>query len=173
MIFLRHPKPKVAPGTCYGRLDVGLTETAAAEIAQALKRLPKVARVIASPADRCRRLARAIAQFHGVAHEEDRRLLELDFGAWEGQRWSDIDRRESDPWADNPWAKAPPGGETFADLHRRVTQALTDHTPSAETAIVTHAGVIRAARMILTGRSFDAVFAEKIPYATALILEPD
>ena len=34
--------------------------------------------------------------------------------------------------------------------------------------IVTHAGVIRAARMILGGASFDAVFSEAVPYCTPI-----
>ena len=168
MIFLRHPKPRIAPGTCYGRLDIPLTETAAAEIASAIKRLPRVTRLITSPAQRCRRLADGIARFHGLDPTIDPRLAELDFGAWEGRPWTRIPRSESDPWAADPWTIAPPGGERFADLHARVTDALTDAPPEA--TIITHAGVIRAARMILQQASFAQVFAAKIPYATPIPL---
>lgn len=168
MIFLRHPKPKVAPGTCYGRLDIDLTESAAAEIASALKRLPVASRVISSPAQRCQRLARAIARFHDVDLVTDRRLQELDFGAWEGRLWSEIDRAESDSWAADPWSVAPPDGETFADLHGRTTAALGEIGAGA--IVVTHAGVIRAAAMILTGASYAQVFATRIPYAEPLTL---
>ncbi|MEM7508402.1 MAG: alpha-ribazole phosphatase family protein [Pseudomonadota bacterium] len=168
MIFLRHPRPKVAAGICYGRLDVPLRPGAAAEIAGTLKTLPKVSRVISSPAQRCRRLADAIGRFHGVEVEADPRLWELNFGAWEGQRWDMIDRGESDPWAADPMHVAPPGGETFAKLLARVEAALKNIPPDA--AVVTHAGVIRAAKMLLTGAAFEAVFAERIPYARSLYL---
>ncbi|MEL6478700.1 MAG: alpha-ribazole phosphatase family protein [Pseudomonadota bacterium] len=169
MIFLRHPKPRIAPGICYGRLDVGLTESAAAEIAGAVKRLPPVAHLVTSPAQRCTRLAEAIATAHGVEAIPLAALAELDFGTWEGEPWDSISRTESDLWAADPWHIAPPGGETFAQLHARVSETLA--ALPAQAVIVTHAGVIRAARMILTGARFDHVFAEKIPYASPIVLQ--
>ena len=169
MIFLRHPTPGAPAGLCYGRSEIGLGAEAPAEIARALETTPRLARVIASPAARCRRLAAALAERDGVEMVLDPRLRELDFGAWEGRRWWDIPRGESDPWAADPWTMAPPGGEAFAALHARVAAALREAGPDA--ALVTHAGPIRAARMILTGASFAAVFAEPVPYATPLRLE--
>lgn len=168
MIFLRHPKPEAPPGLCYGRRDLAPGPEAAAEIARALAETLPVGRVLASPARRCRGLAEALAGRDGVALEIDARLWELDFGAWEGRRWWDIPRAESDPWAEDPWAVAPPGGETFAALHARVAAALAE--AASGTALVTHAGPIRAARMILTGAGFDAVFAEPVPHAVPIRL---
>lgn len=168
MIFLRHPTPDAVPGLCYGRTEIGLGPGAGDEIARALEATPRVARVIASPARRCRPLAVALATRDGVALETDERLRELDFGAWEGRRWWDIPRAESDPWAADPWIMAPPFGESFGDLHRRVAAAMREVGPG--TALVTHAGPIRAARMILTGATFETVFAEPVPYATPLRL---
>ncbi len=165
-LWLRHPRPRVAPGTCYGRLDLAEGETAGAEIAAALRALGPVAAVVASPARRCRRLAERIAARDGVALRLDERLLELDFGRWEGLPWAEIPRRESDPWAADPWRRAPPGGEPFAALHARVGAALADLPAGA--AVVAHAGPIRAARMILAAESFDVAFARPVPYATPL-----
>jgi len=108
MIFLRHPRPAVAPGLCYGRLDLAEGPRAGAEIAAALKRMPAIGHVLTRPARRCRRLARRIARAADVAPVEDHRLLELDFGAWEGVAWERIPRAESDPWAEDPWSRAPP-----------------------------------------------------------------
>lgn len=169
MIFVRHPAAAAAPGTCYGRLDLACGPDAEAEIAAVLATLPRVAAVRSSPARRCRMLADRIAARDGVAVSSDERLRELDFGAWEGRLWSAIDRAESDPWAADPMTVAPPGGETFAALHARVAEALREVTEG--TVVVTHAGVIRAARMILTGASFAAVFAEPVPYCTPVLLE--
>ena len=169
MIFLRHPRVAAAPGLCYGRMDLDAGAGAAAEIARALELAPPVAAVIASPARRCRGLAEAVAARDGVALALDARLRELDFGAWEGRRWWDIPRPESDPWAADPWRRAPPGGETFAALHARVAAVLAEAGP--ETALVTHAGPIRAARMILTGAAFETVFAEPVAYATPIRLD--
>jgi len=122
--------------------------------------------VIASPALRCRRLAEELAARDGVALSLDARLWELDFGDWEGVPWDAIRRTDSDPWADNPWTIAPPGGETFAEVHARVAGAIAKAVPG--TALVCHAGPIRVARMILTGAGFDAVCAEPVPYATPI-----
>lgn len=171
MILLRHPRPRVAPGLCYGRLDVPAGPRAAAEIAAALRAAPTAARVVASPAARCRLLAERLAARDGAPLALDPRLGELDFGDWEGRRWDDIPRAESDPWAQDPMHVAPPGGERFADLLARVGAALEAAGPGA--ALVTHAGPIRAARMLLEGACFDAVFAAPVPYATPLVLGGD
>ncbi|MDH3667893.1 MAG: histidine phosphatase family protein [Paracoccaceae bacterium] len=166
MIFLRHPRPAVAPGICYGRTDLDIGPGAADEIAAALVATPAVTGVISSPALRCRALAEALAGRDGVTLRLDPRLVEMDFGAWEGLAWDAIGRAESDPWADDPWTIAPPGGESFGALHARVSAALEEVAPA--TALVCHAGPIRAARMVLTGASFEAVFAEPVPHATPI-----
>lgn len=168
MILLRHPRPRVAPGLCYGRTDLAEGPTASAEIAAALKRAPPAAAVLASPALRCRRLAERLAARDAVALALDDRLLELDFGRWEGRPWDAIDRAESDPWAADPWRVAPPGGETFAALHARVAAVLAEAPPGA--ALVTHAGPIRAARMIRLGLSFERAFAEPVGFAEPIDL---
>jgi len=166
MIFLRHPRPDKASGLCYGRTDLDIGPDGAAEIAWAMEATPKVTRVIASPALRCRRLAEGLAARDGVALRFEPRLWELNFGEWEGLPWAEIGRDKSDLWADDPWRIAPPGGETFAEVHARVGAVLTEVAPG--TALVSHAGPIRVARMILTGVGFEAVFAEAVPYASPI-----
>ena len=165
MIFLRHPKPDVAPGICYGRLDIQPGPGADAEIMSALGMLPRTRLVISSPATRCQVLAEAIAHRDRAQCKSDARLLELDFGRWEGCAWDEIDRTESDLWAADPWNVAPPGGETFAALHARVREALVDFSGEDDLVVVTHAGPIRAARMILAGADFATVFAEPVAHA--------
>ena len=96
----------------------------------------------------------------------DPRLREYHFGEWEGRAWADIPRVQSEPWLADLWGAAPPGGETFATVHARVAEALDDISDG--TLVVAHAGVIRAARMILTGADFQTVFAEKVPHCQPL-----
>lgn len=171
VIFLRHPRPDVPAGICYGRSDVGAGPESAAAVALALAATPPLGRVLASPARRCRALAEALAARDGVALDFDDRLWEMDFGVWEGMMWDDIRRADSDGWANDPWRVAPPGGETFAAVHARVGGVLAAAAPG--TVLVCHAGPIRAARMILTGMTFDAVFAEAVPYAEPLRFTED
>lgn len=166
MILYRHPTPAAEPGLCYGRLDIGLAPSARAEIAAARRAAAPFRTIVASPAFRARALAEALAEASGAALRFDERLLELDFGAWEGKRWFAIPRRESAPWAEDPRRRAPPGGETFAALEGRVLAAAAEAGPEA--ALVTHAGPIRALLIARSGLSFAEAFARKIPFATAL-----
>ena len=166
MIFLRHPRLAVAPGICYGRMDFPLTHGAPAEIAAAVRAVEVSGAIRTSPAARCLALATALSDHFGLPAKEDPRLLELDFGDWEGRPWDGINRAESDLWAADPWTVAPPGGETFALLYARVAAALAEMPP--DSLVVTHAGPIRAARMILAGASFHEAFAMAVPHAAPL-----
>lgn len=177
LTFLRHPKPEVAPGLCYGQLDIPLSAQAEGEIAEALRASPKASVILTSPAQRCMRLAEALAARDGIRIIQDSRLKELSFGKWEGLTWDQIDRAESDPWAEDPWNIAPPEGETFAALTARVREVLEEileevlETAPEGATIVCHAGVIRAAQMILLGEVFDDVFARLVPYATPISMK--
>ena len=106
-------------------------------------RLPPQTTVLSSPLRRARRLAEALDPCVRL----DARLAEIDFGDWEGRRWDDIDRESIDDWAADVLNFTPPGGESVADLQRRVIDfagelAATCGVPRV--ALVTHAGVIRA-----------------------------
>lgn len=166
MIFYRHPTPDAQPGLCYGRLDIGLTDSARAEIAAAVASPPSMTRIISSPARRALTLANALSEASGAPVIADERLWEMNFGAWEGQLWSDIDRAESDPWAENPWDLSPPDGESYSMVHSRMGAVLLEAEPGD--VFVAHAGPIRAARMILQGISFAEAFADPVPFAAPI-----
>lgn len=142
LYLIRHPLPDVAPGTCYGRTDLGLAEDAAAVAARLRAHLPAAAPLYSSPLQRCRLLAQALH----AAPRFDARLMEMDFGAWEMQAWQDIDRAALDAWAADPGGFAPPGGESPRQMWQRAAQfheALLA-TGAAEAVLVTHSGVIKA-----------------------------
>ena len=165
LTVMRHPRTAAAPGLCYGRHDPGLAPGWEARI-DALAPALAVRSIVTSPAPRCLVPARRLAAALGVALHEDARLQELDFGAWEGRPWSGIPRAESDPWAEDPHHRAPPGGETFAALAARTARALAEAPPGA--LILCHAGPIRAMLMARGGLSFAQAFARPVPYATPL-----
>ncbi|MEM8792842.1 MAG: histidine phosphatase family protein [Pseudomonadota bacterium] len=168
MIFLRHPTPDVERGVCYGRLDLGLGPAASMEIAAVLTQLPSVRRLYSSPATRCLKLAEAIVEAHEVDLHCDDRLQELDFGHWEGRRWDEIDRAESDFWTSDPVNRRPPGGESFTEMSGRVLAALAEI--DSDSVIITHAGPVRVARIAYLGQSFEEAFATPVPYATPIHL---
>lgn len=158
--LLRHPRPDVAAGVCYGRLDLPLAMPDALTGAR-IEGVPRLDALVSSPARRCRALAEALAMTMGDGGSSltltvDPSWQELDFGVWEGRRWDEIDRIDSDPWAEDVWRCAPPSGETYMALTQRVLTALQGlvrtYAPGlAEVAVVTHAGPIRAVHAWVEG----------------------
>lgn len=166
MIFMRHPVTDAPEGMCYGRTDVGLGPEAEDQIRAALSAVPRAISIVSSPARRCRLLAGHFSERDGLPIREDARLWEHDFGDWEGRFWSDIPRAESELWMTDLWNNASPGGERYRDVVTRVGDAVAEleHTD----LVICHAGVIRAALITLEDRSFDEVFATKIPFASPI-----
>jgi broad specificity phosphatase PhoE len=152
----------------YGSTDLPLSEKGRQQARLLAQRLSseRVDMIFSSPLKRALETAGPIAVGHNLDLKVMPDLGEVNFGDWEGVRWDDIRRGDSDRWAADPWSIAPPAGETFAALHARVAAVLTE--AGLGTTLVCHAGPIRAARMILTGASYDAVLAEAVPYATAI-----
>jgi alpha-ribazole phosphatase len=145
LYLIRHPKPAIEAGICYGRSDLGLAEDAS-ERAEALRSLlPAVAPLYTSPLRRCLELARALH----AAPVVDARLLEMHFGAWEMRRWNEIPRAELDAWAADPVGFAPPGGESPMQMRTRVASLLAELPGVA--VVVAHGGVLRACAAELAG----------------------
>lgn len=138
LFLIRHPPPRLAAGVCYGQLDVDSEDPQpAARRLRAL--LPAATPVIASPLRRARALAEAL-------HPQpvfDERLLEIDFGEWEGVAWEQIDRQLLDAWASDVLHFVAPGGESVAMLQARALDCVRSLRGN-HAALVTHAGVIRA-----------------------------
>jgi len=169
LILIRHTRPLVAAGVCYGVSDLDCAESFEAEAATVLAQLPRLDRLVTSPLRRCVRLAERVAAAHGVAPTLDARLREMDFGAWEGQAWSALDRAEIDAWAADFHHARPHGGESVAMLAARVEAALAEHAAApGATAIVTHLGVIRAA---MAGRGVEEAWRFEAPFGAIVPLD--
>ncbi len=146
MILLRHTRPAVANGICYGRSDLDLGPDFEQELADVLGGLPQVARIVSSPLGRCLRLARRIADARGLALDVDGRLIEMDFGSWDGRAWAELNRADLDAWAADFYNARAHGGESVSMLAARVGAALDEVLPATPPVLwVTHAGVARAA----------------------------
>jgi alpha-ribazole phosphatase len=162
IVLIRHLAPSVAPGICYGRLDVPVAPAqhnqAAAIVAHPA--LAGAATVHSSPARRCSVLAAAVATALPAPLMIDERLRELDFGDWEGNPWDSIARAELDRWAPNPFALAPPGGETGAALVRRISEFVADiEQARCDCVIVSHGGPLKVLTALLEGRPVDLLTA--------------
>lgn len=153
--LVRHATPLVAPGTCYGALDVAAEAKATQQAARALAQaLPQGAALHISPLQRCTQLAAALcAQRADLTFTTDSRLREMDFGTWEGQRWDALGAAALQAWTDDFASHRPGGGESLDGFMARVAQAW-DGLPlqGADQVWVTHAGVIRAVTLLHMGQ---------------------
>lgn len=135
--LVRHPPPEIAPGICYGRLDVP-AQTVEASAARLRLLLPPALPVWSSPLQRARALAEALHP----APQIDPRLAEMDFGAWEGRSWDEIGADSLDEWASDVAGFRPPGGESGLEVQARALAWLAERD-EAEVVVITHAGVKR------------------------------
>jgi alpha-ribazole phosphatase len=106
------------------------------------------ARLIVSPALRCRQTAAAL--WPDVMPDDDPRLWEQGFGVWEGCALGDLPDLGPLP-ADRLAHHRAPGGESFADVCARTGPALLDAARSGPAVIVAHAGTVRAALALALG----------------------
>ncbi|TRX70993.1 alpha-ribazole phosphatase [Carboxylicivirga sp. M1479] len=143
--LIRHTTPKVDKGICYGQLDLDVTDSFDQELEDIRLRIDtSFQRVYSSPLMRCTKLANAL--FTNTTIETDKRLMELNFGEWEGREWNAIPIADLSNWGDNFVHQAPPKGESFDSLLQRVDSFMKEQTNSDNNhvAIVTHSGIIRA-----------------------------
>ena len=156
--LLRHAAPQIAPGICYGQLDVTVS---AVQTQQAAKNFaavaPQHAIMRSSPLQRCELLALATQALRPdlVLQPSYPRLGELDFGRWEGVPWNDIAPRQLDAWAQQLAHYRPGGGENLHAMLQRVAQALA-HSWASDSAggqrhclWVCHAGTMRCVQWLL------------------------
>ena len=148
--LVRHTRPQVPTGVCYGQSDLGLADSFETEWSMLKPKLEDLTRplVFSSPLQRCAQLAqRAVDHFNFSTPLTDARLLELNFGDWELKSWCDIPQGVVGEWTDEHVKQAPPNGESYADLHIRAKAFLADlarDKNNKQALIFTHAGVIRA-----------------------------
>ncbi|MDO8346171.1 MAG: alpha-ribazole phosphatase, partial [Cellvibrio sp.] len=146
LYLIRHTRPDIAPGLCYGQLDVGLSGSFVEEANHVLNWLPKLDLIISSPLLRTRKLAEFLALMQHCKVRIDTRLMEKNFGVWEGRAWDDIARHEIDAWTSDVMGYAPTGGESAQQVMLRVQAFLQELTrlPQQNIALVAHGGSIRA-----------------------------
>ena len=153
--LVRHAAPQVAPGTCYGALDVpadpAATQAAARRLAVAL---PPAPGMFCSTLQRCEQLGQYLsAERPDLMPISDARLREMDFGAWEGHAWDSIGQSAIDAWTADFAQHRPGGGDNLAALLARVAAALSDARQQAQdgndVVWFTHAGVARCVAWLL------------------------
>jgi broad specificity phosphatase PhoE len=187
LIFVRHGQtPYNAENRLQGQRDVPLDGKGrqqaeavgrylAAHRGADLARLAAAGAFWASPLARTRQtmeLMRVAARLPLQPYYLDARLMELSFGDWEGLTWDEV--RARDPagvkarQADK-WNYAPPHGESYARLVKRVQPWLDERTGDA--LVVAHGGVARVLLAMLAGKAPEAAAEAGIWQGRALIFD--
>ena len=152
LLLVRHGETALSVDRRFsGAGDPPLTETGRAQavaLAERAASFDDVAAVWSSPLARAYDTAVAVGTALGLEVRVDERLRECDFGAWEGLTFAEIQGRDGDLLAS--WMGdsdvAPPEGESFAAVTRRVRQArdaiLAAH-PGQRVVVVSHVTPIK------------------------------
>ncbi|AYY13476.1 MSMEG_4193 family putative phosphomutase [Actinobacteria bacterium YIM 96077] len=153
VLLVRHGQTAAnTSGMLAGRSPgIALDATGEDQISQLGERLgkQKLARVVASPLDRCVQTARVL----DADVQLDERLLECDYGEWTGRSLSDLRRLKL--WRvvqDHPSGASFPGGESLRAMQARAVEAVREHDAevaaasgrNAVWAAVSHGDVLKA-----------------------------
>ncbi len=154
VLLLRHGVTQYTPQRRFsgrGGADLPLTDhghAQAAAAAGAVADAGGVDVIIASPLLRTRQTAQHVADRLGVDVRVDEGWVECAFGEWDGLTAAEVAQRwptELAAWQGST-AAAPPGGEPFDEVERRVRVArdrLLARHPRARVLVVTHATPIK------------------------------
>lgn len=146
-LLIRHGETALTAGKRYsGRGDVPLSETGRAQALAVAKRAAsfKPVAAVTSPLARCVETAKPL----GVPVVTDPDLIECDFGLWEGMTFAEVRAnygKEMNSWLAST-AVAPPGGESFQQVAKRVRAAvarLRETYPGQTIAVVSHVSPIK------------------------------
>jgi broad specificity phosphatase PhoE/ribonuclease HI len=132
LLLLRHAQTDHSAQRRYsGRGDVPLTPLGLEQAAAAARRLATmddIVTVVSSPLRRARQTADEVSAATDAEIVLEDGFTEVDFGAWEGLTFSEAANRDPDlhrRWLGDPTVP-PPGGESFAEVHRRVRRATDE-----------------------------------------------
>ena len=163
VLFVRHVPHALQNRVFVSRQDgVPLADDAPERLERLAARLSRepLAAVYASPVQRTRETAAAIAAPHGREVIARDAFVEIEYGAWSGR---EMEAMCSDPdwrvWNQVRSLARPPGGETMLEVQARMMAGLeqvrADH-PDQTVAVVSHGDPIKTALLYLLGLPIDA-----------------
>ena len=162
-----------------GRNDLPLSE-AGREQARALARrapsLGTIDAVVSSPLPRAVETATAVADVLGLTVEKVDGLIEADFGEWEGLTGAEIQQgwaAEYAAWLGSPQV-APPGGESFEQVTKRVRSARNDlirRFGGQRLVVVSHVTPIKTLIRLALDAPYESMFRIHLDTASVSIVD--
>jgi broad specificity phosphatase PhoE len=171
IVFVRHGEtPPNREGLLLGRADPPLTDRGRAQAKDLAHLLTArdVARVFTSPLRRARDTASPIAAECGSSVDVDERLIEIDYGDWEGQPFAALDADIVGRWHRDP-DLTPPGGESLATVATRVSGFCEEWLGDEDaglTVAVSHVSPIKAAATWTLGVSPERAWRMRLDVAS-------
>lgn len=180
LVCMRHGEPEArSRGRVYGKLDVGLSTTGRAQVAATVPWLRRFAftAIYASPRVRASESAGIIGDALGISVGVDPAFAEIDFGAFEGRTYQEIEREHPQLYAQ--WMTAPttvrfPDGESFDDVQSRVLDGvgrIRRELLGRDVLLVAHGGVVRAILADALGMAPADIFRLDQSYAGVSVIE--
>jgi broad specificity phosphatase PhoE len=154
ILFLRHGHTAgTERGLLYSDPATELTEKGCNQAEQLglWMRSQAIDGLFSSSSKRVLSTAQIIGKLIDMAPSVVSNLNEWNVGDWEGKAYVDIKANEPalyQAWVNDPIVNSPPGGESIHDVYLRTEEKvkiLLASNPGKTIALVTHAGIIRAA----------------------------
>ncbi|MFJ1841469.1 MULTISPECIES: bifunctional RNase H/acid phosphatase [unclassified Streptomyces] len=177
-VLLRHGETALTPEKRFsgsGGSDPELSATGrdqAERIARSLADRGTIEEIVSSPLRRCRETAAAVAARLGLEVRIEDGLRETDFGAWEGLTFAEVRERygpDLDAWLASAKAAPTGGGESFAEVARRVAATrdrLTARYAGRTVLLVTHVTPIKTLVRLALGAPPEAMFRMELSAAS-------
>lgn len=148
LTLIRHTSVNVPQGICYGQTDVPLKDSFPAEASVVAEQLKGQSfdKVFVSPLSRCTLLA-AYCGYPGAIR--DNRIMELNFGKWEMQRFDEISDPRLEEWYKDYLHVPVTDGESFQMQLERVSHFLDEIKSQNynKVAVFAHGGVLVCAQL--------------------------
>ncbi|MET7647061.1 bifunctional RNase H/acid phosphatase [Streptomyces sp. NPDC005426] len=131
-----------------------------------------VQEIVSSPLRRCRETAGAVAARLGLEVRIEEGLRETDFGAWEGLTFGEVRERygaDLDAWLASAKAAPTGGGESFAEVARRVAATrdrLVTRYAGRTVLVVTHVTPIKTLVRLALGAPPESLFRMELSAAS-------
>jgi len=156
-----------------GGADPPLVENGRAQAAAAAAALTDrgITAVVSSPMRRTRETAETVAGAIGLPVREIDELRECAFGEWEGHTFAEVRERwpdELDAWLSSP-SVAPPGGESFDAVGRRVRRArdkVLARYPEGTVLLVSHVTPIKTLVRLSLGAPTSSLYRMELSAAS-------
>ncbi|MEU2129663.1 bifunctional RNase H/acid phosphatase [Streptomyces sp. NPDC018352] len=177
-VLLRHGETALTPEKRFSGSGGSDPELSAAGrhqaecIARSLAARGTVEEIVSSPLRRCRETAAAVAARLGLEVRIEEGLRETDFGAWEGLTFAEVRERygpDLDAWLASAKAAPTGGGESFAEVTRRVSATrdrLTTRYAGRTVLLVTHVTPIKTLIRLALGAPPEAMFRMELSAAS-------